>query len=146
MFFLSCLVFSCAYPFLWKFYDEILKRHLLTFFLTDWRHMRRKNIIEISSIYWNVLLWIFQTPVLINFFIPLSRWLHDPSWPGEIQNVAGITTELWTLNEIYPAITCEKFHPGKMWSLFCTAGFPPCLDKIFLCNRFNPPKRNEKVN
>ena len=29
-------------------------------FLTDWCHMRRKNAIEISSIYWNVLLWILS--------------------------------------------------------------------------------------
>ena len=29
------------------------------FFITDWRRMRRKNTIQISSIYWNVLLWIF---------------------------------------------------------------------------------------
>ena len=65
-------VFSCEY---WKIFkntflaehlrwlllwnDEILQRYLLTFFLIDWRHMTRKNIIEISSIYWNVLLWIF---------------------------------------------------------------------------------------
>ena len=30
------------------------------FFLTAWRHMRHKNTIEISSFYWNVLLWIFS--------------------------------------------------------------------------------------
>ena len=30
------------------------------FFLTDWSHMLRKNTIEISPSYWNVLLWIFS--------------------------------------------------------------------------------------
>ena len=30
------------------------------FFLTDWRHMRRINTIEASSIFWNGLLWIFS--------------------------------------------------------------------------------------
>ena len=30
------------------------------FFLTDWRHMRYKCTVEISSIYWNVLLCIFS--------------------------------------------------------------------------------------
>ena len=34
-----------------------------TFFLTDWRHMRHKITIEISSIYWNALLWIFSNLV-----------------------------------------------------------------------------------
>ena len=29
------------------------------FFLTDWCRMRRKNITEITTIYWNVHLWIF---------------------------------------------------------------------------------------
>ena len=41
------------------------------FFLTDRRHIRRKNTIEIATIYWNVL--HAQTDVLINFFIPLRR-------------------------------------------------------------------------
>ena len=37
-----------------KFYKTFVN-----FFLTDWRHILRKNTIEIYSIYWNVLLWIF---------------------------------------------------------------------------------------
>ena len=51
----------------------------LTFFLTDWRHMSRKNYaIEISSIYWNVLLWI-----LLNF---LSRPGGLMRWHGKISS------------------------------------------------------------
>ena len=30
-------------------------------------------------------------------------------------------------------------------SLHCTAGIPLCRDEIFSCNRFSPPKRNEKA-
>ena len=30
------------------------------FFLIDWRHMRRKNTIEISSIYWNVFPSVYE--------------------------------------------------------------------------------------
>ena len=33
------------------------------FFLIDWRHVRHKNTIEISLIYWNTLLWIFSNLV-----------------------------------------------------------------------------------
>ena len=41
----------------------------------------------------------------------------------EIQyRFAGIPAVLWTLHELYHAITCEKFHSGKAESLFCTAG------------------------
>ena len=36
----------------------VYKNH--KFFLTNWRHMRRKNTIAITMIYWNVLLWIFS--------------------------------------------------------------------------------------
>ena len=59
---------------------------------------------------------------------------------------AGILVVLQTLHKLYPAITCKKFHSGKAGFLFCTAGILFCWDKIFLCNRFNPPKRDEKVN
>ena len=37
------------------------------FFLIDWRHMHRKNAIEISSICWNVFPWIFSN--WIQFFV-----------------------------------------------------------------------------
>ena len=39
------------------------------FFLTDWCHMRCKNTIEISSICWNVLLWIFS-----NCYVSQPAW------------------------------------------------------------------------
>ena len=44
------------------------------------------------------------------------------------------------------AIRSENFHPGKAGSLFYTAGIPLCRDEISPCNRFSPPKWNEKVN
>ena len=31
---------------------------------------------------------------------------------------------------LYPATICEKFHLGIAGSLFCTAGYPLCQDKI----------------
>ena len=43
-----------------KFYKDICCAFVVLFIVTDWRHMRRKNTIEISSIYYNVLLWIFS--------------------------------------------------------------------------------------
>ena len=33
----------------------------------------------------------------------------------------------------YPAITCEKFRPGRAGSLFCTTGIPLCRDEILSC-------------
>ena len=42
-------------------------------FLTDWRHMRRENTIEISSIYWNVLLWIFSHCIWMNEW--MNEWM-----------------------------------------------------------------------
>ena len=58
----------------------------------------------------------------------------------------GIPAMLSTLHKLHPAITCKKFHPGKTGSLYCTAGIPLCRDEIFPCNRFSPPKWDEKVN
>ena len=65
IFCLSCLIFSCVYFFhkMMKFYKEICfvwinRTSAENFFLTDWRHIPRKNKIEISSIYWNVFPWI----------------------------------------------------------------------------------------
>ena len=71
------------------------------FFLTDWHHMRRKNTIEITTIYWNVLLWFSQTDVLIQFFIPLRQAeaitrenfipaKQDPSCTKEGSRLAGM--------------------------------------------------------
>ena len=67
MFCLSRLVFISVYFFPQN--GEILQRHLFcmnkqyscqTFFLTDWRHVHRKNKREISLIYWNVPQWILS--------------------------------------------------------------------------------------
>ena len=42
---------------------------------------------------------------------------------GEIlSRFAGIPAVLQILHYLYLAITCKKFHPGKVGSLFCTAG------------------------
>ena len=40
------------------------------FFLIDWRHLRCKNIIEVTIIYWNVLLWIFSNWCVNLLFYP----------------------------------------------------------------------------
>ena len=60
-----------------------------------------------------------------------------------LSRFAGIPAVVKTLYELYLTITCEKFDPE---SLFCTAGIPLCWDEIFPCNRFSPPRRDEKVN
>ena len=39
-------------------------------------------------------------------------------------------TVLQTRHELYCTITCEKFHPGKTGSLFCTAGIPLARTKF----------------
>ena len=47
-------MFSCVYFFLIKWWNSI-------FFLTHWRHIHRKNTLEIYSIYWwNKLPWILS--------------------------------------------------------------------------------------
>ena len=55
---------GCFYKMM-KFYKD-----MSTFFLTGWRHMSRKNTMEISSIYWSVLLLI------------LFNWLFYPALAG----------------------------------------------------------------
>ena len=36
-----------------------------------------------------------------------------------LSRFAGIQAALQILHKLYPAITCEKFHPGKVGPLFC---------------------------
>ena len=53
-----------------KFYKEICSAWISrasakSIFSPDWRHRCRKNTTEISSIYWNVLLWIFSNWIRI---------------------------------------------------------------------------------
>ena len=74
----------------------------------------------------------------------LGWWLHDPDWSGwysvSFSRDPGSVIKLF-INYIL----CEKFHPGKVRSLFCTAGILPCRNEIFPCNRFSPTKRGENV-
>ena len=60
--------------------------------------------------------------------------------------LAGNSAVLQTLHKLHPTITCKKFHPGKTGSFFCTPGIPIFRDEIFPCNRYGPPKPDEKVN
>ena len=48
----------------------------------------------------------------------------------------------WSVLNLYPTITCEKFHLKKVTSLFCTPGISHCLDKIFLSNCLSLPKES----
>ena len=43
------------------------------FFLRDWHHMRRKNTIEITTIYWNVLMKFFRVICQLTFSTHLGR-------------------------------------------------------------------------
>ena len=58
---------------------------------------------------------------------------------------AGIPPVLKIFHKLYLAIICKKFHPGKAGPLSCTIGIPHFPDKIFPCNCFSPPKRDEKL-
>ena len=64
---MSCSVLSCVYSFLIKWWNYIkicMKSYpwicSVKLFFTDWYHLHCKNTIEISSIYWNLFLWIFS--------------------------------------------------------------------------------------
>ena len=75
----------------------------------------------------------------------LRWWLHDPGWPGWNSVPFRRRDPGSVINSsITSAITCKKFRPDKMGSLFCTAGIPLCRDEIFPCNRFSPPNRKKK--
>ena len=54
----------------WKIMNST--KIFVIFFSQRWRHMRRKSTLEISSIFWNVLAWIFLN-LCYNFFIPLRQ-------------------------------------------------------------------------
>ena len=86
-----------------KFYKYIslLFSHRLTSYVS-------KNTIEITTIYWNVLLWFFRTGVLINFFTQLRRdetiaWkipaMRDPNSTREESRLVGM--KLFTCNRKY---------------------------------------------
>ena len=77
----------------------------VNFFLTYWRHILRKNTIEISSIYWNVFYGYFL--FLIKFFVALRR------------------TE---------TITWENFVPVKRDPGSTKAGSRLARMKLFPCN------------
>ena len=78
---LAWVVWSSTVSILFSKNDEILGRHFFcmnklcscrTFFLAGWHHMHCKSTTEISSIYWNVLLWIFSDWLILLFFFILG--------------------------------------------------------------------------
>ena len=100
-----------------------LQRYL-TFFLTDWRHMNRKNTVEISSIYWNVLLFIF----LINFFIP-PRPVEAVIWENFVpaKRDPGCAKE----GSVLPGWSVLHEIAGcNLWRVYNTAGIPAKRDRI----------------
>ena len=94
-----------------------------TFFLTDWRHMSCKNTIEISLIYWNVLLWYF----LINFLSRLGglERLHGktPSWQRGIPAVQKRDPVLRGWNVLHVIAGCN------LWRVYNTTGIPTKRDR-----------------
>ena len=76
------------------------------FFLIDWRHICLKNTIEIFSVYWNVLLWIF------------FNWLCFSSRLGELERM------LW-----------ENFVPAKRYTGSTKDRSHHAGMKLFTCNR-----------
>ena len=82
------------------------RRYFLTLFLTDWCHMSHKNTIELSSVYWNVLLCTSIYFYLINFFIP----------PRQAE---AITWENFILVKRDPSCTKEGSHLAGMKHFTC---------------------------
>ena len=80
------------------------------------RHMPCKNTIEISSIYWNVLPRIFQTDVLINFFIPLNlaeaiTWENfvPAKWDPGVQK-RGPVLPGWSFSNVIAGYNLRRVH------------------------------------
>ena len=77
------------------------KRYLpRIFFLTDWRHIRRRNTIEISSIYLNVLLWVFSFQEMINLWSFLCTGLESPRAKDWFTLFARISSRKLMVSEI----------------------------------------------
>ena len=76
-------------------------------------------------------LFVFRVDLGGCYMIPVD-------WDEILSRFAEIPEVLKILHKLYLAITCKRFHLGKAGSLLCTAGIP--------CNRFSPPKWDEKVN
>ena len=98
---LICLVFSCVYCFflkMKKFWKNICSAWKIYFCRTNWCHIRRKNTIEISAIYWNVLLWTFSNWFKRNKFIANSfKNVGTIIWLLFCYNIAII----WIIVELY---------------------------------------------
>ena len=92
------------------------------FFLTDWRHTRRKNTTEITTIFYG----FSQTDVLINFFIPLRRveaitWGNfvPPKRDPSIQK-RDLTLSGWNFLHVIGSY--------DLWRIHNTVGIPPKRD------------------
>ena len=95
-------------------------------FLTDWRNMRRKNTIELSSVYWNVILWIF-----LNWYV---NWLFHPalaSWSDNMRKVGARwdpgCTKVGSRLAGMKLFTCNR---STFWRVYNTAGILAKQDRI----------------
>ena len=61
-----------------------------------------------------------------------------------LSSSVGFIAVLKTFHRLYPTITCEKFHPGKVGSLFITNGTLLLWVKIFQCNHISLLYQDEK--
>ena len=87
----------------------------------------------------------FKIHKLLPWLILSCDYVIPFGWDEILSCFAGTPTVLWTLHKLYPTIRCKKFRYDKVGSLFCTVGTPFCQEEISPCNRFSPPKRDEKV-
>ena len=111
---IDCLVFSGACAFFIKWWNFI--RTFASFFLTDWHHIRRENTIEISSIHWNVLLWIFSN-YCVNYFFSSSssriERLHGKISSGQSGILAVQKRDLTFLRQNF--IPAKRDHVTTTW-------------------------------
>ena len=71
-----------------KFYKDIC-----LLFLTDWRHMCRKNAIEITKIYWNIFLWIF------------SNWCVNDTHRGKLLQYKNLLKQILAAFDLFDKFT-----------------------------------------
>ena len=113
------------------------------FFLTDWRHIRRKNTIEISSMYWNVPLWIFLELIYSTTSHELSM-LMDKWTKALVNNLFEKATPAF-LSKVFSCFTAPfNFQISslrfKIWYihvyLFQLKGNKTKRENMHLCNKF----------
>ena len=70
----------------------------------------------------------------------LRGWLYDPVLPG--WNSVPVCLDPGSIVNSSKILSCDYMEKVSSRQ----GGIPLCRDEIFPCNRFSPPKRDEKIN